>query len=141
MTALVGTALQAPHQLDPVDRLDDVGVRRHGSGLVALEATDVVPGEAEVGALRGLGDRLLVTVLADVEDPEVGQDAHVGGREELGDHDQGDLVGVAAGLAAGPRDPLPDRGQPGPDVVGAAHRPLLIQTTPANRVEASPSRR
>ena len=44
--------------------------------------------EPEVGALGGLRLRLLVAVLADVGDAEVGEQPDVGGREELGDHDQ-----------------------------------------------------
>ena len=89
--------LSGATSLAPVDRLDDVGVRRDGRRLVALQPADEVPaqaaGPAHVGHLV-LG--LLVAVLADVGDAELGEQPHVGGREELGDRDEGDLVGVAA---------------------------------------------
>src|SRR4029079_785582 len=102
-----------------VHGLDDVGVRRHRRRLVGLQATDVVPGEPEVGALGGLGLGLLVAVLPHVGDAEVGQDPDVGGREELGDHDQGHLVGVAAGVGTGGGDAAAYGVEPGGDL-GAA---------------------
>ena len=54
---------QRPHELAPVDRLDDVGVGRDRGGLVALQAADEVPAQPEVGALGRLGLGLLVAVL------------------------------------------------------------------------------
>ena len=76
-----------------------VGVGRDRCGLVALQPADEVPGQVEVGALGVLGLRLLVAVLPHVPHPEVGEQAHVGGGEELGDHGQRHLVGRAAGAA------------------------------------------
>ena len=113
---------------------------RDRGGLVALEPADEVPAEAEVGALGGLGLGLLVAVLADVGDAELGQQADVGGREELGDHDQGDLVGVAPGLVARAwRCAARTAASPRGDLVAAGH--AALQTTPANRPASAPSRR
>ncbi len=52
---------------------------------------------------------LLVPVLPDVGDPEVGQDPHVRGREELRDHDQGHLAGSRPASAQAALDAPPDR--------------------------------
>ena len=65
--ALVGAPAQRRRRsLAPVDGLDDVGVRRDGGRLVALQPADEVPAQVEVGALGGLGLGLLVAVLPHV---------------------------------------------------------------------------
>ena len=76
----------------------------------------------EVGALGGLLHRLLVPVLPHVADAEVGEQPDVGGREELGDHDERDLVAAAAGCGARRVDPLAHRGQPGLELGASARR-------------------
>ena len=117
--SLLGAAASAGDQLGPVDRLDDVGVRRDRGGLVALQAADEVPGQPEVGALGGLGLGLLVAVLPHVGDAEVGQQPHVGGGEELGDHHEADVVGRASGVGAGRGDAAADGVEVGGELVGA----------------------
>ena len=114
---LLGSTAQPAHQLGAVDGVHHVGVGRDGRRLVALQAADEVPPHVEVGALGGLLDRLLVAVLPDVADAEVGEQPHVGGGEELGDHDQGDLVAAAPGVGAGRLDAVADGGQPLLDLV------------------------
>ena len=122
-TALVrARGRAAPTSLTPVDGLHDVGVRRDGGRLVALQPADEVPAQAEVGALGGLGLGLLVAVLPHVGDAEVGQQPHVGGGEELGDDDQAHVVGVAAGAGAGAGDPRGVRREAGGDLVARGSR-------------------
>ena len=138
--ARVRAAARRADELGAVDRLDDVGVRRDGGRLVALETADEVPGEVEVGALGGLGLGLLVAVLPHVGDAEVGEQPHVAGGEELGDHHQADVVGRAPGVGARAGDPSPDGLEVGGELVAPrAHD--VRHTTPASRPAASPSRR
>ena len=98
--------------------------------------------QVEVGALGRLVLGLLVAVLADVGDAELGEQPDVGGREELGDHDQRDLVGVAAGVGAGAGDAAAHGVEAGRELVAAAH---AVAVEPdhgrPSRPAASPSRR
>ena len=138
---LVRTPVERTDQLGAVDRLDHVGVRRHGGGLVALEAADEVPPQVEVGAVGRLGLRLLVTVLADVGHPELGEQPHVGGREELRHRDQRDVRGVAAGARRGGLDAAAYGVQVRGELVATLAHAVAIRITPAWRPEVRRSRR
>ena len=107
--------------------------------LVGLQLADEVPREVEVSELGGLAGRLLVAVLAEVADAELGEDPRVGGRPGLRHRDQRDLVGRALGNGARDGDALADRRQVGRDLLGPAHAGSS-QTTAANRPVA-PERR
>ena len=115
-----------------------------GGRLVALQLADEVPREVEVGALLrpcrrppGGGSRRRRATPSSAQQPDVG------GREELGDHDEGDLVAgrdrrAAAGgvdAALGPRPgPARDLGPRG----RSRHRRPRTLTTPANRPAPRP---
>ena len=101
---LDGPASQPGDERAAVDRLDHVGVAGDRRGLVGLQDADEVPAQPEVRGLAGLRLGLLVPVLPHVADTELGEQADIGGREELGDHDEPDLV-VAPGVAARPEPP------------------------------------
>ena len=99
-----------------------------------------------VAHLGELLPRFLVAVLAEVPHPEVVEQEHVGGREELRHDDERDLLGIASRGGAGALDPgvhgSEGVGQliaPGP---GTAHRVASVDivTTPAKR-PVTPSRR
>ena len=116
-----------------------IGTLQSNKAAAVAQYADVVQSVDRPKLLAGLG--LLVPVLSHVGDPEVGQDAHVGSGEELGDHDQGHLARVAADALAGPGDALAHRRQPVTDLLGAAHRSSRSRTRPASRPEPAPSRR
>ena len=142
-TALDRTGREPTHELGAVNGLHDVGVPRDGGGLVALETTDVVPAQPEVGALGGLGLGLLVAVLPDVGDAELGEETYVGGGEELGDDREPDLAGLPPGGGAGALDPGTDPGEVALELLAAvldAHA-ATVHTSPARRPDRSPSRR
>lgn len=102
-----GAAVERRHEALPVDRVDDIGIRRDVAGLVGLHLTHEVQGEvlavAQVGELLG---GLLVPVLPDVGDAETSEQLDVGGREVLGHDDEGDLRAVPSGSCAGSEDPV-----------------------------------
>jgi hypothetical protein len=97
---------QRRRQPRPVDGVDDVGVRDDGARLVGLELPDEVPGEIEITAVGGLGRRLLVAVLGDVGDAQLGEQTYVGGGERLGDGDERELLRRTARGVARLGDPL-----------------------------------
>jgi len=72
---------------------------------------------------------------------ELGEDPDVADREELGDHDQPDVLRGPAGVGAGTGDALLHGVEPRLDLVAAAHEPALSRTTAASRPARSPSRR
>ena len=77
-------------------------------------------------------DGLLVAVLADVGDPELGEGVDVGRGEELRDDDERHVVGAPGGehrLV----DPGPDRPEPLGELVAAPAHPATRCTIPANR--------
>ena len=114
---------------------------------VSRDADKQVPPQtsgAGLGALLRLGLGLLVPVLPDVHHAELGEQQDVARREVLGDDDQRDLAGIAAGSAARFLDPASDVGQAVGDLVPPAHRGTPSgdsRTTPARRPARSPSRR
>ena len=79
-------------QPQPVDRVHHVGVPGHARGLVDLKLADEVPAQGQPGrrAFGGLGRRFLVSVLADVGEPERVRE-QTSERERLGHRDQRDL--------------------------------------------------
>ncbi len=83
-TVAFGSPVQRGDDLGPVDGLDDVGVGRDMRDLVGLELPDEVDGEfVTASQVRDLGAGLLVLVLTDVPDSEIGKQVDVTRREEL----------------------------------------------------------
>ena len=70
-----------------------------------------MPAQREVGAGERLGRRLLVTVLADVNDAEGGEQAYVLHRPGLGHHDERDVAAVTTRRDARAVDARLDRGE------------------------------
>src|SRR3546814_709341 len=134
---------QAADELRPVDGLHNICIAGNCGGLVGLQLTDVVPAHLEISTLRGLVDCLLVAVLTDVAHAQLCEQAHVGGREELGDHDDVDLPRGAS--CGGTR--CSDTAAYGVEVAGELFAPDIGRTTHANhtkpaiRPEAAQSRR
>ena len=95
---------QRRDQLAPGRRTHHVGVRRDGGRLVALQGADEVPRRSR-SATRRPSPRPPGGGSPHVGDPEVGEHPHVGGGEELGDHDQAHVVRRRGRLGAGARDP------------------------------------
>ena len=86
-----------------VHRVHRVRPARHGPCLVALQLPDHVPPSIDLGrccSAATFADGFLLARLAEFAAAESVQDLDVAGREELGDRQQGDLGGVAAGLPA-----------------------------------------
>ncbi len=117
----------------------DVGVRTDDGRLVALQAADEVPAQAEVTALGELVTGLGVPVLAHVGHAEVGEDPDVARREELGDRYERDVTGGTTSPRRRIGDPAAYGVEPGGDVVVACHDAILM--IPACRPERGPSRR
>jgi hypothetical protein len=70
-----------------------------------------VPHEWQIRACCGLGRGLLVAVLADVDDSQLGEQPNVRCGKGLGHGDDGDLTRVAPGRGAGMVDACPYRGE------------------------------
>src|SRR5690606_19106212 len=118
-----------------------------GPCLVGLQLADEVDGEPlpHGGRQLGhLGGGLLVLVLPDVGDAEVGQGHDVGHREVLGHHDERDLGGVATRRGAGGGDAVLHGGEVAAQLLDAVGHATSSggssRTTPAYR-PVVPSRR
>lgn len=139
--ASFGGALQRRHDLGPIDGLDDVGVGGDVSHLVGLELADEVDGElVTTSQVSHLGTGLLILVLTNVSDTEVGEQIDITRREVLRHDDKFDLGGSPTGGLCRAIDAFVDRGEVGRQLFATPCHGTARTMTPAKR-PVVPSRR